>query len=623
MTHWVNPDVTLVASTASTNYPTLNLNIGAGNLDQYGMEYNPIAINEVLAYSFQSRTRAYPVPTPTYTNRFFIELVNTLTFGYNPTFDYSSPATYVSNNFYGYGPNPTDTTASYSEPTNPNQASVINLGGFSYTANDPYAGGCWDLIFTADNPGSRPDPFRGELPGNTVAGVTTYYNLIPLNRDALTQTMGGMGGANTAAPNEGDPTLIPLTTSASNPNPNTNASYPSVANTAGPPINYFYVIGNPQNSTFATLEANAPSQNGGAAYAPVTQWLTSAFDPVAFGGTGPTSLSVRPGALPGLTQPTLASALPTTFYTPKIPSNAGSALYYWVCLRRPANPFAPVSATNPMCVVNSMRFPYIDGTGSTWGSDGKTPPSWLVTGTANTIYSSQRLQPYRGGHAVPQAMPATGPLSPYPPDARYGYTDQIADPQSYVLTSDYGKVSTTTGYAATNYIYHTLGSKNDSSENWDYLVFNDRDFSSVAELMLVPGCPPGLFTKQFVEFAPSQMNAANIFSTVTPVISPSFTAKVSGTITPNTANPAGLNPFLTTTVPFLSVSQVTTTSSLGSKPTTPGALPTTVPSFAALQNSADVRHRQFSGPAPCLPLPRGQVLLLRGLDLPVSADGGV
>ena len=30
--------------------------------------------------------------------------------------------------------------------------------------------------------------------------------------------------------------------------------------------------------------------------------------------------------------------------------------------------------------------------------------------------------------------------------------------------------------------------------------------------MLVPGCPPGLFTKQFVEFAPSQINAANIFS---------------------------------------------------------------------------------------------------------------
>ena len=63
--------------------------------------------------------------------------------------------------------------------------------------------------------------------------------------------------------------------------------------------------------------------------------------------------------------------------------------------------------------------------------------------------------------------------------------------------------------ASTNYYYHTLGYTNDSAENWDYFAFNDRDFTSVAELMLVPGCPPGLFTKQFVEFAPSQMNAAD------------------------------------------------------------------------------------------------------------------
>ena len=40
------------------------------------------------------------------------------------------------------------------------------------------------------------------------------------------------------------------------------------------------------------------------------------------------------------------------------------------------------------------------------------------------------------------------------------------------------------------------------NEPWDWFVFNDRDFTSVAELMLVPGCPPGLFTKQFVELPP-------------------------------------------------------------------------------------------------------------------------
>ena len=44
-------------------------------LDQYGMEYNPVAINEVLAYSFQIGSETGATPT----NRFFIELVNTLT----------------------------------------------------------------------------------------------------------------------------------------------------------------------------------------------------------------------------------------------------------------------------------------------------------------------------------------------------------------------------------------------------------------------------------------------------------------------------------------------------------------------------------------------------------------
>src|SRR5207249_8616120 len=43
----------------------------------------------------------------------------------------------------------------------------------------------------------------------------------------------------------------------------------------------------------------------------------------------------------------------------------------------------------------------------------------------------------------------------------------------------------------------------DTIEDWDHFPFHDRDFTSVAELLLVPGCPPGLFTKQFVENPPS------------------------------------------------------------------------------------------------------------------------
>ena len=35
--------------------------------------------------------------------------------------------------------------------------------GSSTCAGDPYSGGCWDLVFTADDPYSRPDPYRGEL----------------------------------------------------------------------------------------------------------------------------------------------------------------------------------------------------------------------------------------------------------------------------------------------------------------------------------------------------------------------------------------------------------------------------------------------------------------------------
>ena len=130
---------------------------------------------------------------------------------------------------------------------------------------------------------------------------------------------------------------------------------------------------------------------------------------------------------------------------------------------------------------------------------------------------------------MPNALGTINPttlatVSMMPPDPRYGYTEQTAAPSPADYTRSgtngtYGQSYTGTGTipgggtpASTNFFYHTLGYINDSAENWDYLVFNDRDFSSVAELLLVPGCPPGLFTKQFVEFAASQQTAANIFS---------------------------------------------------------------------------------------------------------------
>ena len=68
-------------------------------LDQYGMEYNPIAINEVLAYSFAQHAGS--------TNRFFIELVNTLT-----------------------SPELGTPTAAAGLGTGTNNASVLDLAGF-------------------------------------------------------------------------------------------------------------------------------------------------------------------------------------------------------------------------------------------------------------------------------------------------------------------------------------------------------------------------------------------------------------------------------------------------------------------------------------------------------------
>ena len=75
----------------------------------------------------------------------------------------------------------------------------------------------------------------------------------------------------------------------------------------------------------------------------------------------------HPGVLPGIVADSgTSTGSPPPSYQPKLPTlTAGSqkTKYYWVCLRRPANPFAGVSADNPMLVVDATRFPYIDGTG--------------------------------------------------------------------------------------------------------------------------------------------------------------------------------------------------------------------------------------------------------------------
>jgi hypothetical protein len=488
MTHWTNPDVLLRPGTVGASPFVLLANSPSKlatdlPLDQYGIEYCPIAINEVMAYSFQNNGT-----TPPQINRFFIELVNTLT---SPELGTVTPAA------PGLG-------------TPQNNASVLDLAGFqSSGAANPWAGGCWDIILTGDDPASRPDPITGQLWGTG----STFYGLIPLTQAAFT-------GAAT------DPVIYPLPQAP-------DVSYASYSPTSGTPppppppgivpITYFLGDSTKTPTTYSTLPAtpyfltigNPPPPSGASEtypYAP-TLTLSTTYDPVA--GTPPTKAPPQ-GVLPPF------SAAPTTYPAniPAPPVSKGTGTYYWVCLRRPANPFAGVSQNNPMIVVDCMRFPYIESGGSS-----STP------GT-NFMYSNQRLQPFRGGHAVP--MPgATGALDP-----RYGYTEQIAVPtNTYVPpTSTTNKDFCMYGGAKinSNPLYHTLGYPNDGTlftgsvtgglfnapylnEPWDYFPFNDRDFTSVAELLMVPGCPPGLFTKQFTELAPSANNVTNVFSQVTPL----------------------------------------------------------------------------------------------------------
>src|SRR5205814_2704169 len=138
-------------------------------------------------------------------------------------------------------------------------------------------------------------------------------------------------------------------------------------------------------------------QGTGATYTPVTQSMAANYDPMGTATNVPTWATTQSfaGILPfpsGVAPPATG---PPANYQWKIPFNSPStAKYYWFCLRRPANPFAPVSATNPMRVVDAMRFPYVDGTGTTRANDNNGNP--CTQGPYPTVYSAQRLQPYRG-----------------------------------------------------------------------------------------------------------------------------------------------------------------------------------------------------------------------------------
>jgi len=503
MTHFRNPDVEVVlgsnpstpASPTCTYLAPIGQAIPTGNtaipLDQYGMEYNPVAINEAMAYSFQGTSGSV--------NRFFVELVNTL-----------------SRSALGVLP-----AGAFGGVTNPPDVSTLDMSLSNY-----------DLVMTADDPVSRPDPFTGQL---LPISTANYYAQLPFNQANSTATP-MFSPSLTNPPVAGDVQLTPLYSVGAPASPFATTDFAPNPATPPGPANYFYVIGNADPKSEATP------------YPTATAYLSTAYDPFTgtMGGstTVPTGV-VPPGYCPNLQSiavaPAQVTGQPNTMppnITPLV-GGSGSMQYYWVCLRRPANVFAPpqpdptqvdpvtkLSTYNPMIVVDTMRFPYIEA--------GPAP------GT-NQIFSSQRCQPFRGGHAVRLPNDATSAAAAlYTP---YGYSEQMAQPVTQ--PGGYGQNGTT---QVTKTYYNTIGLINDQPEPWDYFAFNDRDFTSVAELMLVPGCPPGLFTKQFVELAPMPPTTSAISSTPT-------NFPVPAQMPPNpTASPPTPIAGLTTAPPFASPS---------------------------------------------------------------------
>ena len=106
----------------------------------------------------------------------------------------------------------------------------------------------------------------------------------------------------------------------------------------------------------------------------LSQPVTSAEGkPIVRTGTG---ANTGTGAGAGVaTQANLDTLLPSSFLPPALPlvsptgvGQPGTGKYYWVYLRRPANPFDtdPLTAARPnreMVVVDAMRFPYITAGG--------------------------------------------------------------------------------------------------------------------------------------------------------------------------------------------------------------------------------------------------------------------
>jgi len=452
-------------------------------LVQYGMEYQPVAINEVLAYQFQTKNVSPPKDpkngdVQNDTARMLVEIVNVLTKDALP-----------------------DTL------TTPD-SSDLDMGG-------------WDFVVLPDDGYGRPDPFTGQIPAvqpgmylDPVTGAPVY---------AVPATGGSVANdfATSVLPS---PTVVnPLVSALSGYNQVDTANNVRADVTTSTNSIYYYVFGN-KAATQAAAALPAEMGNERPDFTPagttaVNQTVPNpSYPPKTVGFVPPPSGTSTEGYvdLTGLLHQRLAAPKQAKAGDPAPAPEPG--YYYWLYLRRPANPFDP---TSDKVVVDSFRFVFTKSSGigtqnATTGADfvADSPGSTTKYDDLRAYqFSLERLQPLRGGHAVPP-LTTTGTQTLFIP--AYGYSEQTTDStgidpianntaKPYYTQGQYGALP------STGQIKNTIGAPNSANDlsrpgqvqgSWDYFPFNDRDFTSVVELTLVPAVGPGLFTKQFSELAP-------------------------------------------------------------------------------------------------------------------------
>ncbi len=471
-------------------------------LVQHGMEYSPLALNEALAYQYMPPAGANagnPVA------RLAIEVANMLT--------------------------DDGTAAPIAGGTVDNSESDLTTSMLDG----------WDFVVMYDGYGyGRPDPITGELPpAGLLNGGSIYPTVNNMPSTAAYPSSTTATPANLASP----PTTFQAIISTSQLGKNMPAT--------AWPTNVFalqqvFTDGTTQERVINALRDgaavqsnnNAAGTKGGGSFFQVG-WTSPPLTPPP--PTPPMAAPCLPGegANGAVTFPINDATFPPVFGLPvpaadTVPGTfmSGQTVWIWLYLRRPANPFdTRPYAYREMITVDAIRIPFTYAAavaGTTAAGPNTGPP---------TVYSVQRLQPYRGGQLVP-ILPGTdgkgaGANNPVPATC-WGYSEQTVN-GSYPSngpgpnqtqsnntlggSNAYGLYVQTTpvGGNSSFYVPHTFAVpgagnaasgtpatvKNGTNTKWDiardYFVFNDRDFTSVAELTLVPGCPPGLFTKQFVE----------------------------------------------------------------------------------------------------------------------------